>query len=367
MLYKVLPSLMDKEPEATVEIMLSKLPELQLNLVLPALLDFEDVAVAGRGSSDGRSSSSSSGDGKPMDTKSDKVHHSIRFLEEYINRAFEELRAPPADVLQALLWMLVRFDDPQEGKLVALLTKLCEMVAQDATDTAALFSSASGSCFDLEYVYRECHRRNRRKAAALLLAIKACKNRHQVDLERAVQAALAVDVEFGKIVCRLLCTIVLSGSLGKQNGSEKVKKSLWLQVANVLISGTERGSRSSVGTSGPSVNSNSSSSSGGGVVSSGPSVGVVGALKLLEDCGGVLQIEVMWHFVLLCRFFHALSVPASSFQPSIPGMLVCSVCPCILLPAVQTLTGCDPPPSPFNLVPISYHPTNMKICGKCCS
>ena len=256
LIYKAAPVLIQKEPDATVNMLLSK-PQLSLAGILPALLSYcsaLDLQIAHRvraaatpstsrtTGSPSRTHSKSThtspragsfADAVPLDRdfEGNEINFAILYLKQTLSRQGFKFGAEPAGVyivpdefaygspeaacFHTLVWMLAKYDalenEGEEEELVALLTVMQESRAHD-TVLAALD-------IDYEYILRQCRQYKRRRAAVRALLLLDCPI-------EAVDEALALDLQDAKQLVVQLQQLGADGDLLKQ---------LWMEIAKVVI------------------------------------------------------------------------------------------------------------------------------------
>jgi len=254
LIYKTAPVLIQKEPDATVNMLLSK-PQLSLSGILPALLSYcsaLDLQIAHRArvsatpkvtaSSPTRTHSKSAhtspragnfSDAVPLDRdfEGNEINFAILYLKQTLSRQGFKFGAEPAGVyivpdefaygspeaacFHTLVWMLAKYDalenEGEEEELVALLSVMQESRAHD-TVLAALD-------VDYEYILRQCRHYKRRRAAVRALLLLDCPI-------EAVDEALALDLHDAKQLVVQLQQLGADADLLKQ---------LWMEIAKVVI------------------------------------------------------------------------------------------------------------------------------------
>lgn len=257
LIYKSAPVLIQKEPDATVNMLLSK-PQLSLSGLLPALLSYcsaLDLQIAHRermqssrhsksGSPRAHSKSvhnspkriraGSFSDAVPLDRdfEGNEINFAILYLKQTLSRQGFSFGAEPSGVyivpeefaygspeaacFHTLVWLLAKYDalenENEEDELVALLTVMQESRVHD-TVLAALD-------IDYEYILRQCRQYKRRRAAVRALMLLDCP-------VEAVDEALALDLHEAKQL------VLQLQQLGEGEG--ELLKQLWLEVAKAVI------------------------------------------------------------------------------------------------------------------------------------
>jgi hypothetical protein len=165
LIYKTAPTLMVADPEATVQMLLTK-PQLSVADLLPALLhyvrelDRQRAVLSGGGAlSEGEVDLAVDFEGRP-------VNFATKYLQETLERCglgFERELVPieigsvvsrvmPEPVLlHTLLWLHAKYDakDAEEEDMMLILQHLCDMRAGGHLEGYAL---------DVEHVLRQCRR-----------------------------------------------------------------------------------------------------------------------------------------------------------------------------------------------------------------
>lgn len=255
LIYKSAPVLIQREPDATINMLLSK-HQLSLSGILPALLSYctaLDLQISQRldvsrmsvasNSSPGRGSHSSSrhkdrkistDDEVPLDRdfEGNEINFAIIYLKQTLARqGFKfgaELPAayantddgyaygtPEAACFHTIVWLLAKYaaleHEQEEEELVALLTCMQESRAQDP-----LLNSLD---IDYEYILRQCRLYKRRRAAVRALLLLDCPT-------EAVNEALVLDVQEAK---ELVLQLQLLGA------DTELLRQLWMEIAKVVI------------------------------------------------------------------------------------------------------------------------------------
>ena len=256
LIYKTAPVLIQKEPDATVNMLLSK-PQLSLSGLLPALLSYcsaLDLQIAHRHrmqSSHHKSGSprsqSKSVHGSPRrirtgsfseavpldrDFEGNEINFAILYLKQTLSRQGFSFGAEPSGVctvpeeyaygspeaacFHTLVWLLAKYDalenQQEEEELVALLTVMQESRVHDTV--------LSALDVDYEYILRQCRQYKRRRAAVRALMLLDCP-------VEAVDEAIALDLEEAKQL------VLQLQQLGE--GESELLKQLWMEVAKAVI------------------------------------------------------------------------------------------------------------------------------------
>ena len=215
LIYKFAPVLIRFQPEATVEMLLSK-KKLRVSGTLPALLRYsslldaqykvatESYSTKVAAAVSAASSSSSTAIARlDMDKNGAQVNFAIKYLQECVL-----VREGPMEVIvfHTLLWFLAKYDNPNEAELCAYLEKLISMKQE------GLFATIKLNC---EYIVRQCKLFKRRRGIVYAYFLIG------MDYE-AVEAALKVDISLAKKVAR-------------NPKDPDQKKRLWLIISQHVI------------------------------------------------------------------------------------------------------------------------------------
>jgi hypothetical protein len=143
LIYKCAPTLIQFEPESSVQMLISK-KRLRVQGLLPALFRYEALVSEQR----------LSDCDDPLllldrDYQGKKVNFAVLYLQDVLSSAEENDLVPEAIVYHTLLWLLAKYDEPDEKQLVVFLQKICDKKASGLHQVYGLNG---------EYMLRQCQR-----------------------------------------------------------------------------------------------------------------------------------------------------------------------------------------------------------------
>jgi len=203
LIYKFSPVLIQFQPEATVNMFISK-KKLKVAKILPALLRYAsclDAQLSGK---------QMEGDEKMprLDVDSSagtKANFAVKYLSEYVANA-RDGRNVEIVAFHTMLWFLVKYDASDESQLCAYLEDLFEMKED------GFFARLK---INYEYILRQCKAFQRKRGIVYAYFLIG------MDYE-AVEASLKVDISLSKKV-----------ALNPRDANQK--KKLWLIIAQHVI------------------------------------------------------------------------------------------------------------------------------------
>ena len=200
LIYKCTPTLIQFEPESSVQMLISK-KRLRVQGILPALFRYEAL-LNERSLSDHDSPSLL----LDRDYQGKKVNFAVLYLQDVLSSAEENDLVPEAIVYHTLIWLLAKYDEPDEKQLFAFLKKICDKKASGLLQIFGLNG---------EYMLRQCQRFSRKRATVFSFLILGLEH-------EAIHAALDIDLDLAKIVAQKC------GDRGKQ-------RELWIVIAKHVI------------------------------------------------------------------------------------------------------------------------------------
>jgi len=200
LIYKCAPTLIQFEPESSVQMLISK-KRLRVQGLLPALFRYEALVSEQR----------LSDCDDPLllldrDYQGKKVNFAVLYLQDVLSSAEENDLVPEAIVYHTLLWLLAKYDEPDEKQLVVFLQKICDKKASGLHQVYGLNG---------EYMLRQCQRFSRKRATVFSFLILGLEY-------EAAHAALDTDLDLAKIVAQ-------------KCGDSVKQKELWIAIAKHVI------------------------------------------------------------------------------------------------------------------------------------
>lgn len=188
-IYEVAPILIEQEPEATIEMLLSK-PQLSVGLLLPTLLRYAALL-----------------DRKDERVLEDKTNHAVTFFEELLSRAglqvyqYEQYGPwlePKVErdiwstaniepvAIHCMVWLLAKYESP------ATEDKLCSFIGQlfELKESGLLHPVVA---IDTDYILRQCRAFHRQKSTIFALLLNG-------QTEAAAKMALKFDLDLAKAI-----------------------------------------------------------------------------------------------------------------------------------------------------------------------
>lgn len=193
----------------------------------------------------------------PLDVDSDdnQVNFAVFVMEQYVSNCLAEGNTPEPLAYHTLVYLLAKYDAPDEAGLVAVFQGLIERLEVSGR-FAQLDGAVEGAAamvgpeeIDLQHCLRVCQRYNRSRSRVLIYVLLCMPS-------AAVAAALSIDIDWAK-------------RIAGQSRDDASRKALWLSIATHIIG------------------------NGGDVKD---------ALALLQESGGLVKIEV--GFILAPVFMH---------------------------------------------------------------
>jgi hypothetical protein len=208
LIYKWAPLLIEHDPKDAVDMLVSK-PKLKPHFLLPALLRYCDVNDREVQRLQERFNLSK----KKFKYPTVASHYAIQYLENYFTTAHggsndggSFIRTPvDASIYHCYCWMLCKYDDPDEGKLIAALQLDCDPIND-------ILPIAIGEMHPIDYsfILRQCQLFKRKKSSLLCSIILGL-------IDEALTSALVLDLELAKVsnyIPRFICVI---HSVGNRN------------------------------------------------------------------------------------------------------------------------------------------------------
>jgi hypothetical protein len=180
-----------------------------------------------------------------MDSDDNHVNFAVFVMEQYVSNCLAEGNTPEPLAYHTLVYLLAKYDAPDEAGLVAVFQGLIERLEQTGR-FAQLDGAVEGAAamvgpeeIDLQHCLRVCQRYNRSRSRVLIYVLLCMPS-------AAVAAALSIDIAWAK-------------RIAGQSRDDASRKALWLSIARHIIAQ-------------------------GGEVQD--------ALALLQESGGLVKIEV---------------------------------------------------------------------------
>lgn len=263
LIYKKAPVLIERSPELTVQLFLSK-EYLRPTRLLPALFRYSELLDAQYQTSRQPAHRLQSPHTVRLDQDSEGngVNFAVFYLESYLSRVKERERSGDGfcyiepSVQHALLWLLAKYDDEKESKLLKLIVPLVDTdrlygdIHSEASCEECLLDRDS---FDISFALRECKREKRWRSCVYLYVLMNF-------MEKAVQMALSIDLSLAKSIATRYQVYQSQFESGSCEGEDKVGKKLWLLIIEHVLVKMGKG-------------------------------GISQVLQMLHDSNGLLRIE----------------------------------------------------------------------------
>eukprot|EP00595_Chromulina_sp_UTEXLB2642_P003347 CAMPEP_0196765756 /NCGR_PEP_ID=MMETSP1095-20130614/11823_1 /TAXON_ID=96789 ORGANISM="Chromulina nebulosa, Strain UTEXLB2642" /NCGR_SAMPLE_ID=MMETSP1095 /ASSEMBLY_ACC=CAM_ASM_000446 /LENGTH=508 /DNA_ID=CAMNT_0042124375 /DNA_START=1550 /DNA_END=3072 /DNA_ORIENTATION=- len=202
MIYKFAPVLIEFEPEATIDMLLSK-PRLRIAKLLPTILRYCTVLDQQSQMTELPADVNHVG----FDFNGRKVNYAIKYLQEHIAlcESDQSYGILESSAYHTLIWLLSKYDETDEKETI----KFLESIIQKLNDGLLTVS------LDREYILRECRRHNRIRSVALAFLLLGME-------EEALKTVISFDME-------------LAQSFARECLHPTKKKKMWMIIGKYFI------------------------------------------------------------------------------------------------------------------------------------
>eukprot|EP01038_Epipyxis_sp_PR26KG_P012525 gene12525-16800_t len=242
LIYKTSPILIENEPEALVEMLITK-PQLSIDSLLPAIIRYSSALDKHLSNNNDNNNKS---DRNPLlshlnsDYQGNPVNFAIQFLEaclekfgliltpskvDWTDSTYSSYQMPEPIIMHTLVWLLAKYetndsknDNTQKSDKLSLLLQACidlkERRIDDARIGDGLYELVSKN-MDYEYILRQCRIFNKPRSVVLCWILLD-------DYFQAVEEAMKIEQSLAMMIA-------------SDHADYQVKKKLWLVIAKNAI------------------------------------------------------------------------------------------------------------------------------------